>query len=187
MRIVMTLLVRNEEDIVGANIAYHLSQGVDFIIATDNRSEDETAKILQWYARQGVLRYIYEEADDYSQGIWVTRMARLAHAEHYADWVINNDADEFWWPARGSLHAVLQQMPMYVDRVEVQRHNFVAVETADPFFASMVYRETRSLNALGQPLPPKVMHRGSSQVIVAQGNHAAEGMGGVQVPTNEIE
>ena len=37
MRIVMTLLARNEADIVDAQIAFHLAAGVDFVIATDNR------------------------------------------------------------------------------------------------------------------------------------------------------
>ena len=38
MRLVMTLLVRDEEDIVRANVDFHLARGVDFVIATDNRS-----------------------------------------------------------------------------------------------------------------------------------------------------
>ena len=40
MKLVMTLLVRDEADIVDAQIAFHLDAGVDFVVATDNRSED---------------------------------------------------------------------------------------------------------------------------------------------------
>ena len=50
---------------------------------------------------------IQEPGEDLRDGEWVTRMARLAATEFGADWVINSDADEFWWPRGGSLKHVL--------------------------------------------------------------------------------
>jgi hypothetical protein len=91
MKLVMTLLVRDEADIVAANIDFHLARGVDFIIAMDNLSADATAEILRRYERDGVLHYIHQTEDDYSQHRWVTDMARLACTEFAADWMINND------------------------------------------------------------------------------------------------
>ena len=35
MKLVQTLVVRDEVDIIDAQIAYHLNAGVDFVIATD--------------------------------------------------------------------------------------------------------------------------------------------------------
>ena len=52
MKIVMTMLVRDEEDILDAQLAFHLNAGVDFVIATDHRSEDGTTEILERYARE---------------------------------------------------------------------------------------------------------------------------------------
>lgn len=171
MKLVMTLLVRNEEDILADNLDYHLNQGVDFIIATDNGSEDGTLGILRRYEKSGYLRLIREPEDDYSQAKWVTRMARLAAAEYGADWVINNDADEFWWPLSGSLKSTLESVP---DRaVEVTRVNFPALKApSSPFWKSQTVREVRSFNAVGQPLPPKVCHRADPIVEVSQGNHS---------------
>ena len=52
MRIVMTLLVRDEEDVLAANLDFHFAQGVDFVIATDNLSVDRTPQILRDYERR---------------------------------------------------------------------------------------------------------------------------------------
>jgi Glycosyl transferase family 2 len=174
MKLVMTLLVRNEEDIVAANIGYHLSRGVDFVIATDNLSTDNTAEILRGYERTGRLRYLFEPTDDYSQDLWVSRMAHLAAAEHNADWVMHVDADEFWWPETGdSLKEPLQRVNVALDGIVVQRSNFVRVPDAGggPFHRVMQYRERHSKNALGETLPGKIAHRARQSVSVRQGNH----------------
>lgn len=190
MKLVMTLLVRDEEDILAHNLAFHRAQGVDYFIIMDNLSVDATPGIAEGYVRRGLARYIHQEQDAYAQGEWVTAMARLAHVEHGADWVINNDADEFWYPARGDLRSTFAEVPPGHGVVQAERHNFVPIAEYDgtrPFYESMVWREAASLNPLGHPLPPKVAHRGSSSVLVAQGNHSVSGLGQAEVVTGLIE
>jgi nucleoside-diphosphate-sugar epimerase len=85
----MTLVVRDEEDILDTNLRYHLAQGVDFVYAIDHNSTDGTPDILRGYEQMGVLRMFREDGDINDQAPRVTPLARLAHDELGADWVIN--------------------------------------------------------------------------------------------------
>ncbi len=96
--LIMTLLVRNEADIVRQNIEFHLSRGVNHIIATDNQSSDGTTEILEEYARRGILTLFHEPSDKFLQKQWVNRMIGFAIERFGPAWLLNNDADEFWRP-----------------------------------------------------------------------------------------
>ncbi len=173
MKLVMTLLVRDEEDILRENLAFHLARGVDEIVLMDNLSADGTADIAREFERAGYLHYMLQPQDDYSQGRWVTQMARRAIHELHADWVINSDADEFWWPHAGSIKDALASVPADAVAASAERTNFVArAESKGPFWRTMNVRRAVSLNALGESLPGKVAHRALSDVVVQQGNHA---------------
>ena len=178
MRLVMTLVVRDEADVLRENIDYHLRQGVDHVLVTDHRSADATPDILDDYVRQGVARVFREEAETSEQAVWVTRMARLAATEYGADWVINSDADEFWWPVAGTLKDMLGAVPETYGAVAVPARNFVPREGSDAFWRRMVIREARSRNLVGDPLEPKAAHRGRPDIEVDHGNHwvAAPGL-----------
>jgi Glycosyl transferase family 2 len=182
----MTLLVRDEEDVLEANLAHHFAQGVDFVIATDNGSVDGTVAILEAEERAGRLRLIHEPEDTYAQHRWVTRMARLAAAEHGADWIINNDADEFWFAREGDLASTLAAVPDGTDVVVAQRYNLVARPEGRP--QTIRQAQPRQHPGLGDgPLPPKVAHRADPEVSVLQGNHEVEGLPGSSVDDGRIE
>lgn len=188
MKLIMTLLVRDEQDIVCENINFHRSQGVDFFIATDNKSEDSTPYFLKRYEKMGFLHYIYEGNDNYNQHEWVTRMARMAYDVYHADWVINNDADEFWWPKHGNLKDTFSAIPPEFNIVKAERYNFVAIDNETvPFYKRMVYRERKSFNLFGNALPPKVAHKGSANIHVMQGNHNVAGLEDALTIDNLIE
>jgi hypothetical protein len=189
MKLVMTLLVRDEEDIVADNLDFHLAQGVDEVIVTDNGSVDGTLEILRAYEARGLVRIIVEPTDDYSQGRWVTRMARMAATEHKADWVINNDADEFWWPRAGTLRTLFEGLGGDVGAVVGHRTNFVPRPEDDrPYWERMTLRERESLNPVGKSLPPKLAHRAHPEIVVVQGNHRIKGPDvGSEVDDGSIE
>jgi hypothetical protein len=179
MRLVMTLLARDEADIVDAQVAFHLHAGVDFVIATDNRSSDGTTEILERYERAGSLRLLRESGDDMRQDTWVTRMARLAATEHGADWVINSDADEFWWPRGESLRDVLAAVPDRYGTVSAFLRVFVPRPGDGPFAERMTVRFSplAPINdpaSLYKPIR-KVIHRAHPEIRLTRGNHALVG------------
>jgi hypothetical protein len=175
MKLVMTLLARDEADIVDTQLAFHLDAGVDFVIAIDHKSRDGTTEILRSYARQRCLHLIREEGDDLHQSTWVTRMARLAATEFGADWVINSDADEFWWPRSGTLREILDAVPCRFGVIRgLQRHFVPRPETEEPFYERMVVRGRPVLDfASPYAAQAKVVHRGAPNVVVEEGNHNA--------------
>jgi len=175
MKLVMTLLARDEADVIDAQIAFHLAAGVDFVIATDNLSRDGTTEILERYADEGRLHLIREQGDDLRQSEWVTRMARLAEAEFGADWVINADADEFWLPRAPSFKDLLGAVPKHFGVIRGAWRNFVPVRDDGRFFAE---RMTVRLCTPGyQPDPlgthTKSAHRATADVRIGRGNHEA--------------
>ncbi len=170
----MTLLVRDEVDVVAAMIEHHLAAGVDLVVATDNGSVDGTVEVLEAYRDAGVLELHHEPAQDYEQGRWVTRMARRAAAVHGADWVLNADADEFFWAP--SLPGVLDAVDPRCGVVEMRRDNLVD-DPAMPggWVHRLVVRDTASLSPRGTRIGPKTCHRGDPDVEVSQGNHGVSG------------
>ncbi len=184
MNVVLTILCRNEADIIADVIDFHLKCGVDFIIATDNSSDDGTAEILLEYQKRGCLHLISESEFTHDQAVWVTRMARIAAVEFNADWVINTDADEFWWPANGSLKKTFEAVAADIDVLEVNRTNFVPrLHEEGSYLSRMTIRETCSYNSLGAPLPPKVCHRAYAEIHVADGNHTVTHGSGAPIKT----
>ena len=176
MTLVMTLLARDEIDVVDAWLSYHLNAGVDIVIATDNRSEDGTTEVLEEYARSGQVHLIREPGEDLRQDEWVTRMARLAATEFAADWVINSDADEFWWPRGASLAAVLAAVPPRYGTVGA----FLRVFCPRPGEERFAERMTVRFSALAPINDPaslykpirKIIHRGHPEIRLTRGNHA---------------
>jgi tetrahydromethanopterin S-methyltransferase subunit G len=172
----MTLLARDEIDVVDSWLAFHLNAGADAVIATDNRSQDGTTEVLEEYARTGQVHLIREPGEDLRQNEWVTRMARLAATRYGADWVINSDADEFWWPRGASLSGVLEAVPPRYGTVGA----FLRVFCPRPGEEHFADRMTVRFSALAPINDPaslykpirKVVHRGHPEIQVTRGNHA---------------
>jgi glycosyl transferase family 2 len=180
MTVVLTVLARDEADIVDAQIAFHLNAGADFVIATDNNSRDGTTEILESYARDGYLHLIREPSEGLRQSEWVTRMARVAATEFGADWVVNADADEFWWPRGGSLKDVLAHIPKRYGVVHAFWRCFVPRPDDGAFFAERMTVRLSQQAPINDPSSvyrpvTKILHRADPDVVVGRGNHGLVG------------
>jgi len=179
MRLIVTLMVRDEADIIAAFVEHHLAQGADLIIATDNGSVDGTTEILQRYADLDVLELHHDPVFRKQQHAVVTGMARRAFTEHGADWVINADADEFWVPVDKdlTLRSALEATPISLETFTVPVTNLVGPPAMRGSGVDrLLWRDMRTqdqLQAVGIYAQPTAdaIHRGDPEVVVAQGNH----------------
>lgn len=179
MRIIGTLMVRDEVDIVAAMIEHTLDQGVDTLIVTDNGSVDGTVEVLEAYASQGRVELHHDPVHRKQQGTVVTQMARRARTLHRADWVLNLDADEFLLPLNPDLRVrdALCGTPLHLNAFTVPVVNLIGPAAhRGSGVRRLLWRDHRpvaALEAIGinaHPTPTAV-HRGESDVVVAQGNH----------------
>jgi hypothetical protein len=177
VKLVQTLVVRDEIDVVETQISYHLNAGVDFVIATDHDSRDGTTDVLESFERSGHLRLIREQGK-MQDSAWRTRMARLAASEHGADWVIATDADEFWIPWGRTLKEILEGIPESHGVTWALTRPFVPrPDDGEPFHERMTVRLSphAPINDPTSAYRPhaKVAHRGDPEITVSYGGHLA--------------
>jgi hypothetical protein len=130
MKLVMTLLTKDAAAALETHLRFHLNAGVDFVIAADDDSRDGTVEVLEAFARDGHLRLVRERG--VSAGEMRTAMARLASAEHDADWVVDSAQDEFWWPRAESLKDALVAIPPRYTVVQALVRRFLPAEGEAP-------------------------------------------------------
>lgn len=179
MKLVMTMMVRDEADVIRAAVEHHRLQGVDRIIVTDNGSVDGTTEILEEFAAQGFVDLRFDPVHRKQQGEVVTAMARDAYTVHDADWVINADADEFWvaHDHTRTVREVLEHTPRIFQTFLVPVIDMTGAPALEGTgLERLRYRDSRSvaeLRALGllSHSTPDAVHIGAPDVEVAQGNH----------------
>jgi hypothetical protein len=164
VKLVQTLVLRGDADAADAQIAFQLNAGVDFVLAIFPEADPLGAAILERYERGGYLRWLREEADADSR----TRLARLAASEYGADWVINSDAGEFWWPRGESLKDVLAPIPPRYTIVQALRRELVREPGADGAFGERLTARRAVEDAI--PRTPasllRPIHRADPEVVV---------------------
>lgn len=188
MKLVMTLLVKNEIDIIETNIRFHAAQGVDAFLVMDNNSHDGTFAKLQELAKEFAITLIHNDSMLYEQAKWMTQLAKQAQKELGADIVISNDADEFW--ATNNNTTLKNQLSIHDSTVTVNRYNYIqSVEDIDNKMAFMQcknkvvnpihYSKNDELSNAKALLPlqkigPKVIVNPKGLLRIKGGNHRAK-------------
>lgn len=129
MKLVAVMMVGNEADLVEATIRNTLSLGVDAFVITDMASEDGTAAILARYATDPrfdiqFLSHAQIYGRDCIRPVEIGKgMLRRAREVFGADWILRQDADEFWCAGPRPLRDILHEVT--ADQVSVRRYNAV--------------------------------------------------------------
>lgn len=97
--------VKDEVELILPCIDHLRRIGVDAIHVVDAGSTDGTLEALAPFVGQPGFALSHEDTLDPDPTAWSRRIAAAARASG-ADWVLFLDADEFWMPAGGSMHAV---------------------------------------------------------------------------------
>ncbi len=185
-KLIMLLLVKNEDDIIAQNIEFHKSMGVDGFIVTDNNSNDNTCKILQYYKEKGwILDIIHEPSSEYKQANFVNRMIDIAKNKYNADWIISADADEFWRAKSGNLKTELQTskanllfVPVYnmLDKGNNWIENTDMIIKHINKYKEKILIKLNKLNKFSQFTVsyPKIIFRANQVLNIWGGNHNAD-------------
>jgi len=180
----MTILVKNEADIIEANIRTHAALGVDAFAVIDNNSDDGTREILTRLQDKFEI-VIIDEKGQYNQAKWMKRLAKVAKNDLKADWVINNDADEFWLP-QNELN-LKENLAFKGSVLTVNRYNMILDEACHQgnFFASTHYVENpifytkekqlnvENISMVLTKIGPKTIVNPSGLIEIRGGNHKA--------------
>lgn len=189
IRLIMTLVVRNEEDIIETNIRFHKEMGVDGFIVSTHNSTDNTDKILEKLQKEGiVLEIIKRTSPNHQHAIWVNEMVNLAKNKYKANWVINADADEFFYSnslnlklsilenAHSNVLWVVSTFLFPEDRKDFMESEYFVVRPFQEFEAkkinvlhSKIYE--KFIKHTGIAACPKVIHKTAGFKGVSDGNH----------------
>lgn len=181
-RLIMVVLVKNEEDIIEYNICFHARMGVDAFIVMDNNSTDNTLDILSSLKTKYELTVLHQRKNDYQQKKWMGQLVRKAR-KMGASWVIPNDADEFWLPRQGeNLKQNLQlkdsTITLHRTNVLLNKPGFLPNRTFYKIIKTTKYTQEQELyddniNIMFANISPKVIVNPNGFIKIAAGNHRA--------------
>ncbi len=204
MKVAGLMVVRDEADIIGCNLAHHLGLGIDEFWIIDNGSSDGTVAALRRVARRHPEVRWRIDAGPFDQSSLTSELARDA-VRAGADWVMAIDADEFWVTNGPTLPEQLDAAPRRVAALSADVVNYVQARwVRRPSRRALLTVTRRAPTPMGgsrdaewlvenrhaayveTAYPPKLVCRAVDGMRIVPGNHGVEGVEGIVEPTAAI-
>lgn len=201
-KLFMTLVVRDEEDIIEQNIRFHSAMGVDGFIVLSHNSVDNTNAILERLKQEKLVNeIIYKDTPDHKHSVWVNKMVKLAKNKYKADWIINADADEFFYSRRLNLKKGIAESEganaIYVDSLFLFPQQIEKTGVANSLYfvtKPLLHFEAEQLGILGNPDYQylinyntfKTIHKTRGFKSVRDGNHSTKMWHRIKSPSADI-
>lgn len=197
------MLVRNQQHILPTTVGYLLRHlGVHRVVIADNGSNDSTPKILKCLSEADERVRWLDASGPYLQAEIINELAREAY-RNGADWIIPNDADEFFWfggrqfrdlDLSSKVGAVTLEVCNFVQWRWIKKEHTRALETmifsARPLGTQESARllvEQAQIAFIQQKYPPKLMLRASLTITIHKGNHDADDVPGDRVSLGDAQ
>jgi glycosyltransferase involved in cell wall biosynthesis len=203
MKITAIMLVRNEENILRTSVGYLLYHlRVHQIIIADNGSTDSTRSIAQQLSTGDERVEWTDVTGPYRQSEITTGIAREAYLKG-SDWILANDADEFFWLGSHDIHNLCASKSAGAYAFSVR--NFVqwrwvlrdhprscetmvfSVRSVGPRETARQRVESKQLAFVQAPYLPKLFVRAAQSLVIHQGNHGADGFDGEAIKLDGAE
>lgn len=123
MKLVETVVVGDDAELLDAHLAFQLNAGVDLVLAMASSADSALTSVLDAYAGSGVVTI--RPGGLRSEAPLRAELVRRAVEEHAAEWVIESRASEFWLPRGESLKDVLLAIPLRYFVVQALRRPLV--------------------------------------------------------------
>jgi len=196
--------VRDEIELIELCIRHLYASGIESVVVVDNNSSDGTEIVLDRLAATGKIRLLRAGGDRLPDAQYFMRGIELARSAFSPEWILIQDADEFWIHASGNLEELVRGANadvLLVDRFnaclsdrlagELDKSQGPELRELDIFVQSL--RLSRNLMDTqpdirwisGKP-GEKVIARAAAIAGVSAGGHGVIGVNGNQLTPSRV-
>lgn len=202
IKLIMTIVCKNEEKTIEQHIRYHKAMGVDGFIVLNHNSTDSTLPILEKLKAEGIVyEIITVTTPAFDQNIWVDGMIKIARAKYQADWVMHADIDEFYYSKslnfKESINKAIGANVIMVDSTFLypdDREDFLMC----PYFVTRPFsnidvkllhlnkNDPNLIPFIGSQGCTKVIHNTADYLAISMGNHNVNMMNKKMLTSSDI-